>query len=67
MVVEYNFISDKSNEEILYDLTTELSYLEELYKMESEKDEPDADRLSSIEEIITSKKTEYVNLGGTYE
>jgi len=67
MVVEYNFISDKSNEEILYDLITELSYLEELYKTESEKDEPDADRLSLIEEIITSKKTEYVSLGGTYE
>jgi len=67
MSIEYKFISDKSDEEKIYDLKTEIQYLEEKHKTESDKETTNDDLISSIETLISDKKTEYEALGGTYD
>tara|TARA_Y100001963_G_scaffold153743_1_gene241144 strand:+ start:2306 stop:2509 length:204 start_codon:yes stop_codon:yes gene_type:complete len=67
MSIEYKFISDKSDEEKVYDLKTEIQYLEEKHKTESDKETTNDDLISSIETLISDKKTEYEALGGTYD
>jgi len=66
MSIEYKFISNKSNEEKLFDLQSQIEYLEEKHKTESDEETTNDDLISSIETLISDKKTEYEALGGTY-
>ena len=66
MSIEYKFISNKSNDEKLFDLKSQIEYLEEKHKAESDKETTNDDIISSIETLISDKKTEYEGLGGTY-
>ncbi len=67
MSIEYKFVSDKSDEEKAYDLKTEIQYLEEKHKTESDKETTNDDLITKIETLISDKKTEYEALGGTYD
>ena len=56
-----------SDEEKLEELKDYMKALEEVHRSESLKDSPDADRLTKLETEITAKRTEYEDLGGSYD
>ena len=66
MTFEYK-MEEPSITETLEELKDLLVVLEENHKVESAKDEPDQDYVSDLEARITAKRTEYENLGGTYD
>jgi hypothetical protein len=68
MTIEYKFVEEeKTDEQKILELKEYLMALEEVHKIESDKDTPDTDRITSLETEINSKRTEYESLGGTYD
>ena len=51
----------------MFDLQSQIEYLEEKHKTESDKETTNDDLISSIETLISDKKTDYEALGGTYD
>ena len=41
--------------------------LEEVHRAESSKESSDTDKLTQLETELTAKRTEYENLGGTFD
>ena len=68
MTFEYKYtIETKSTEEQIAELVDYMKALEEVHRNESAKDSPDAEKLTKLETEITAKRTEYENLGGTFD
>lgn len=66
---EYKFIdtTEKTTEEQIKDLKSSLSELEHAYYRLSQANETETDEMIAIENEILSQRTEYENLGGTYD
>ena len=68
MAIEYKFAEEeKTDEQKIGELKEYLMALEESHKIESDKDTPDTDRVTDLETEITTKRSEYEALGGTYD
>jgi len=66
---DYKFIdtSEKSDEEKIDDLKSDITELEMIYfKLDQENDE-ETEEMKDLETLLGDKRTEYENLGGTYD
>ena len=67
-IEEYKFAGQQKDETmVLSEKKGLIEYLEEKYKEENDKSESDETYLSDLENSINTAKTEYEDLGGTYD
>ena len=66
---DYKFIdtSEKSDEDKIEDLKIELSELELIYFKLDKANETETEEMQELETLLGEKRTEYENLGGTYD
>ena len=66
---DYKFIdtSDKSDEDKVEDLKIEISELELIYFKLDQANESETEEMQELEILLGEKRTEYENLGGTYD
>ena len=66
---DYKFIdtSEKSDEEKIEGLKIEISELELIYFKLDEANESETEEMQDLEVLLGEKRTEYENLGGTYD
>jgi uncharacterized membrane protein (DUF106 family) len=68
MAFEYKYDAKTvSDEEKLEELKDYMKALEEVHRAESSKESSDTDKLTQLETELTAKRTEYENLGGTFD
>ncbi len=68
MTFEYKYDAvTPSNEEKLEELKDYMKALEEVHRAESSKESSDTDKLTQLETELIAKRTEYENLGGTFD
>jgi len=68
MVFEYKYEAKTvTDEEKLEELKDYLKALEEVHRIHSSEETPDAERIATLETEIEAKRTEFEGLGGTYE
>jgi hypothetical protein len=68
MTFEYKYDANtQSDEEKLEELKDYMKALEEVHRAESSKESSDTDKLTQLETELTAKRTEYENLGGTFD
>ena len=66
---DYKFIdtSEKSDEEKIEGLKIEISELELIYFKLDQANESETEGMQDLEVLLGEKRTEYENLGGTYD
>lgn len=66
---DYKFIdtSEKSDEDKIEDLKIEISELELIYFKLDQANESETEEMQELEILLGEKRTEYENLGGTYD
>lgn len=66
---DYKFIdtSEKSDEDKIEDLKIEISELELIYFKLDQTNESETEEMQELEILLDEKRTEYENLGGTYD
>ena len=66
---DYKFIdtSEKSDEEKIEGLKIEISELELIYFKLDQANESETEEMQDLEVLLGEKRTEYENLGGTYD
>tara|TARA_B100001778_G_C18064177_1_gene395579 strand:+ start:301 stop:513 length:213 start_codon:yes stop_codon:yes gene_type:complete len=66
---DYKFIdtSEKSDEEKIDDLKLDITELEMIYFKLDQKNDEETDEMKDLETLLGEKRTEYENLGGTYD
>lgn len=66
---DYKFIdtSEKSDEDKIEDLKIEISELELIYFKLDQTNESETEEMQELEILLGEKRTEYENLGGTYD
>ena len=66
---DYKFIdtSEKSDEDKIEDLKIEISELELIYFKLDQANESETEEMQELEILLGEKRTEYENLGGSYD
>ena len=66
---DYKFIdtSEKSDEDKVENLKIEISELELIYFKLDQANESETEEMQELEILLGEKRTEYENLGGTYD
>jgi len=68
MTFEYKYSAvTKTNDEKKAELEEYMKALEQTHRDESAKDSPNSDFLTNLETELTAKRTEYENLGGSFD